>query len=118
MIVNNHYLSRFGSFTQGKDSFRASSLSRRRQILDFLEHDLIQIEVICQSRKVASLLPDDLCCGVLDDSRAVESWLFFRSDKVLQRLADRSDARVALAGRAEELNDFGCQNGRIQQGPT
>ena len=97
-----------------KHGFRASPFPRGRQTLDFLEHNLIQIEVIGKCGQVAPLLPDDLRGGVLHDPWAVRPRLLIRSDKVLERLTDGPNTRVTFARSAEELHNFGRENWRIQ----
>src|SRR2546429_7721074 len=96
-----NHLGRFGPFAQSQHSLGTSSLLGWREAFDFLEHNLIQIEMIRQRRQIASLLADDLGCRVFDNARTMEAWLFLGSNKVLKRLADPPYTRVPLPGRAE-----------------
>jgi hypothetical protein len=56
------YLSGLSSLTKSKHRLPASSLSGRREAFDFLEHNVIQIEMIRERREIAPLLADDLRC--------------------------------------------------------
>src|SRR5260370_30741422 len=96
-----NHLGRFGPFAQSQHSLRASSLLGWREAFDFLEHNLIQIEMVRQRRQIASLLADDLGCRVFDNARTMEAWLFLGSNKVLKRLSDLPDNRVSHSARAD-----------------
>ena len=90
-------LRRFRLFTQHQQRLGLPPLSWCAEAADFVEGRLVQVQIGGERFQITLLLPDDLGRDVLDDTRAVRTWLGFGSHEVFQGLADAPNTRSPLS---------------------
>src|ERR1019366_6809550 len=87
----------FRFFAQHEQRLCFSPLARCVEPAYFIEGRLVQMQVGGERFQIALLLPNDFGRNVFDDTRAVRTWLGFRSHEVLQCLTNPPDTGSPLS---------------------
>ena len=99
-------LRRLRFFADYKKNVGTAALSRRAELLYFIERYLIERQMRGEWSNIARLPANDLGRNVPNDSRAMNAGLSVRANEVFESLRNAPNAATAFAGSTEQLDDL------------